>query len=161
MVRNVVDLPEAVQVTAGFSHTCAVTKTKQVFCWGANSEGQLGNPAIPIGVATPTPGLVPSLNGIVQASSYREHNCAINELGQVFCWGSNTSFALGTIGIRTPTPLLVGGLSTSRSIVIGKGFSCARALSGTTLLCWGGNINGELGDGMNTSRPTPMPVLFP
>jgi alpha-tubulin suppressor-like RCC1 family protein len=39
-------LASAVQVSTGYGHTCAVVTGGQLYCWGYNSDGQLGDGAI-------------------------------------------------------------------------------------------------------------------
>ena len=42
-------------VSAGFSHTCGVTTSGAVFCWGSNFNGELGNTSVEINSNTDIP----------------------------------------------------------------------------------------------------------
>lgn len=97
-VPVLVDLGPAVTasaITGGFGHTCAITGTGQVRCWGYNSDGQLGqgNTATvgdnagehPVGV-----NLGPGRTALA-VSAGDLHTCAITDLGTVLCWGGTPS----------------------------------------------------------------------
>ncbi|HEU4412635.1 MAG TPA: hypothetical protein VFS43_45750 [Polyangiaceae bacterium] len=93
------------------------------------------------------------------------HSCAIVPKGQVLCWGSNNYGQLGdgtTASHLTPMPVLQspGGppLTRVQALALGSYHSCA-LVSGGEIRCWGLNLNGQLGDGTMTNRPTPVPVL--
>ncbi|HMM49047.1 MAG TPA: hypothetical protein PKE32_05485 [Miltoncostaeaceae bacterium] len=49
----VAGLNDAVAISSGYSHTCAVRATGQIVCWGSNRDGQLGNGTRAIASATP------------------------------------------------------------------------------------------------------------
>jgi alpha-tubulin suppressor-like RCC1 family protein len=87
-------LIDVAEVRAGEQHTCARTKTDMtVYCWGENSDGQLGDgtntsrsvPAAVIGVGT----------DIVELSVGRWFSCARHQAGSVSCWGGNSGGQLG------------------------------------------------------------------
>lgn len=87
-------------------------------------------------------------------------NCALTTAGGVKCWGFNGAGALGD-GTTTGRlkPVAVSGLASGvASVVAGGGHACAVTSAGA-LLCWGWNIEGELGDGTTTTRLVPTPVV--
>lgn len=90
----VTDLPTAQSpnlITAGAFHACTVTTDGELWCWGQNSYGQLGN-----GNRSPTSGAVFVLDNVVTASAGTFHTCAQLADDRVQCWGQNVLSQLGT-----------------------------------------------------------------
>ena len=144
-------------VAAGGDHTCALTSDGGVLCWGANDSGQLGNGLLE-NQLMPVPAAGMS-SGVVQVAVGYAHSCALTAFGAVHCWGGNAFGQLGdgTTGSR-PTAGPVVGLATGvSSIAAGANHTCALMTAGT-VVCWGENGHGELGDGTTTQRSTPVPV---
>lgn len=87
----------AVSVTAGDYHACAIMEDRGVNCWGANNRGQSGDFT---GKATvTTPAGVGGVSKVVQLAIGGEHSCALNEDGDVYCWGANNR---GQLALPTP-----------------------------------------------------------
>ncbi|MCB1214326.1 MAG: DUF4215 domain-containing protein [Deltaproteobacteria bacterium] len=151
----------AVQLAAGYSHTCALLETGGVKCWGEASFGQLGygntedigDDELPSSVGEVDIGIG---GNIVQLVTGGYHTCVLSDLGTVRCWGENSFGQLGyghtwRIGhnqVPSMSPVGgdvdVGGFVTQLSA--GPQTTCALLDTGT-VRCWGWNNYGQLGYG--------------
>jgi alpha-tubulin suppressor-like RCC1 family protein len=144
-------------ITTGANHTCALTVAGRAWCWGRGESGELGTGrqvryAFPVAVA----GLS---SGVRSISAGQGHTCALTTTGAVKCWGENAYGQLGTGTTLTGlAPAVVNGLSSGVISVSAGGLSTCALTSGGGVLCWGDNVNGELGDGTTTSSSLPAPV---
>ncbi len=131
----------------GWYRTCALTNTGAVLCWGQSES------------TTPTP-VAGLASGVTAISVGGQHACALKAGGEIVCWGSNTYGQLGDgTTARRDTPVPVVSLATGASaIAAGTNHTCAVAFGGI-VGCWGGNENGELGDGTFAVRSRPAVVL--
>lgn len=144
-------------VAAGRAHTCALTPEGEVWCWGQNELGALGDdtsidrarPVKPLGLPGPVASLSAGAGG----------TCAVLESGDAYCWGSNANGQLGDGSrIHRARPVQVSALAGSaRSVAYGEEFSCG-ATRNLRALCWGKNDQGQLGDGTDAARETPGAV---
>jgi hypothetical protein len=142
-------------ISAGFDNACAVTTSGAAYCWGDNSNGQLGN-------GSTTNSLVPVAvtglsSGVASISAGNGLTCAVTTSGAAYCWGWNGEGDLG-IGSTTGSlvPVAVTGLSSGvASISAGFLHTCAVTTSGA-IYCWGHNSNGELGNGSTTKSMVPV-----
>ncbi|MBU1238372.1 hypothetical protein KKF84_18035 [Myxococcota bacterium] len=71
------------------SHTCALDSSGHIWCWGSGALGQLGNGATPDYSVVPVQVTRPVGVTFTSVTAGRDHTCAGDDSGQVWCWGSN------------------------------------------------------------------------
>jgi alpha-tubulin suppressor-like RCC1 family protein len=150
-------LSHATALAAGVSHTCALIDDGSVRCWGMNGDGQLGDSSTDDKLS-PVP--VPGITGATAVAVGESHSCALLSNHSVRCWGWNGYGQLGdpSVALRSRVPVTVTGLSDARAIAAGLDHACA-ALGAGSVVCWGYNASGGLGDGTTTHRSTPTMVV--
>jgi alpha-tubulin suppressor-like RCC1 family protein len=148
--------------STGGSTVCAIGDDDKTYCWGDNTNGQLGNGdtenrQLPTEVDLPE-GIIFSKIDVGQ-----NHVCALTDDGIAYCWGNGSFGQLGnslTDSKYVPTPVsMPEGISFSE-ITLGNYHTCATTTS-STIYCWGDNISGQLGNGTNSSSSTPVEVTMP
>jgi alpha-tubulin suppressor-like RCC1 family protein len=137
---NTVHAPEffndVITVSAGPLHTCAIKQDGSLWCWGRNSDGQLGDGTnadknTPVQIMSSGVSSI-SLGGFGNMDDY---TCAIKQDGSLWCWGSGYG--------NTPTQVISSGVV---AVETGSGHTCAIKIDGS-LWCWGYNNYGQCGDG--------------
>jgi alpha-tubulin suppressor-like RCC1 family protein len=142
-------------VSAGFGHTCALGNG-DVFCWGSNDSGQVGNGSTMDALVPQQVSLSRPARAIAAGGS---HTCAITDGGGTWCWGANTDGQLGNNSTTdSRTPVQVAGLpGQAGAIAAGDNHTCA-LLDDGSVWCWGHNSSGQLGDGTTTDSLVPVQV---
>jgi len=156
--RSEVVTNDILQIAPGEFHTCALMATHRAKCWGFNYYNQLGEGTI---ISRTTPVSVTVLTeGINAISGGGVHTCALTLAGGVKCWGWNSTGQLGDgTTITRVTPVDVAGLTNDvTAITTGWKHSCALT-SFKGVKCWGWNEYGQLGDGTQITRTTPVDVV--
>ena len=135
---------------------CAIRCDGAVWCWGANRYGTLGDGTI-TSRATPAP--VHDLGGPATTLAVGFHHACAVVGGAVRCWGRNDDGQVGGgAGPDQPTPRTIAGLARPAVGLAGGGTHTCALLDDGSVWCWGGNRNGQLGDGTNVSRLAPGAV---
>ncbi len=145
------------QLDTGNRHSCAIKTDGTLWCWGLNSDGQLGDKTTISNLAIKQESNL--YNNWLQVSSYGRHSCALRSIANstgnsLWCWGTNFSGQLGgeiqTPGIPANVPPLLAIPTQEASLAVnwkklsvGNGFSCALKLD-DTYWCWGDNAFGKL-----------------
>ncbi|WP_019871412.1 RCC1 domain-containing protein [Salinispora oceanensis] len=161
----VVGLPVGTIATAiagGGSHSLAVTSAGNARAWGNNFVGQLGdgsniNRDASVHVRLPPGTTVTAVAGGLT------HSLALTSVGTVLSWGSNNWGQLGDGTARdrnTPGSVSLLPGVTITAVAAGDLFGLAITSVGT-VLAWGSNIGGQLGDGTTTVRRTPVAASLP
>ncbi|PKL30717.1 hypothetical protein CVV43_05560, partial [Candidatus Saccharibacteria bacterium HGW-Saccharibacteria-1] len=156
-----------VAIAAADYHTIALDSNGQVYTWGYNSSGQLGNNTTAnssVPVAVNTTGVLAGKT-IKAISSRSAHNLALDTNGQVYAWGSNAGGQLGnssTVNSSVPVVVNTTGVLAGKTIVAvsangsmssyGNIYDSSMALDSNGLVySWGSNLHGQLGNNSTTN----------
>lgn len=149
----------ATDVSAGANHTCAIVEG-DLWCWGSDSDGQIGNGATTGNVVTPyqVQGVLAGKR-VTKISAGGNSTCAVAD-GNAYCWGDNATSQLGTngttdsnvplevtTGLSTPNNATTNQLTGKNVSQISVGPTHACAVANADLFCWGSNVNGRTGLG--------------
>jgi alpha-tubulin suppressor-like RCC1 family protein len=154
------------QITAdsGFN-ACALASTGAAYCWGRNSDGQLGNNTLTsssVPVAVSTSGVLAGKT-LTQVTAGNDLTCALDSTGLAYCWGDGSKGQLGNNSTGpSPVPVAVtttGVLSgaTLTQVSAGNALACALGSTGAAY-CWGYNASGQLGNSSTVSSGVPVAV---
>lgn len=140
---------------SGTLRTCGIL-SGNVYCWGNNAYGQLGNNST---VNSLVPVKVFKEAGVLAGKAVsdmfaaQDHNCVIAN-GEVYCWGRNNR---GQLGDGTTTnrwkPIKVGGALAGKTVTAVGGTSWGScAIADGKIYCWGNNSHGTVGANTTTSQ---------
>lgn len=152
-----------IDVSVGAEHRCAVRNTGELYCWGRNTDGQLG--AGTREQARREPSRVGADGDWRSVSAGEHHTCGVRGEGELYCWGRNDYFELG-IGpgslddaTQYALPVRVGADSDWSTVATGGFHTCAIKRSGA-LFCFGRGAEGQLGLGASgRGEPIAIPRL--
>ncbi len=139
-------------ICLGVLHSAAVMENGDLYCWGDNDSGEVGNGSKKDQL---TP--VKVLEGVKEVSLGFEYSAAVMENGDLYCWGYNRYGEVGngrTGDQRTPVKVLEGVKEVSLGC-----YSSAAITENGDLYCWGWNEYGEVGNGSLEDQHTPVKVL--
>ena len=150
-------------ISIGSNSTCAIASS-ELFCWGENSFGQLGNGATTssnVPVAVNRTGAL-SGKSVSAVSLGENHTCAIAN-SAAYCWGYNWWGMLGngtTTASSTPVAVSTSGVLSGKSATqISAGLNHTCAIANGAAFCWGYNEQGQLGDGTQLNSSSPVAVI--
>jgi alpha-tubulin suppressor-like RCC1 family protein len=153
-----------VAVAGGTYHSLALLANGTAMAWGDDEFGQLGTTTLPSNVPQPVSGL----SGVSGISAGVFHSLAVLSNGTVMAWGLNSQGELGDGTTEGPehcaatqpcskVPIAVSGLSSVKAVAAGFDHSLALLNSGT-VMAWGNNLFGQLGNGTTESSAVPGEV---
>lgn len=157
------------RIVAGANHTCAISAGSELWCWGQNTQGQVGIGEAGPGIKTPTK--VAAANGftnsgVADVALGTYHTCATTGTRQVYCWGTDEYGRLGHAGDDSALPVRVtfpdrepsaGAPLVADRVSLGLDHSCAWTTAAVNqgdglrydtarAWCWGRGLWGQLGD---------------
>lgn len=143
----VAGLAGVVYMDAALSHTCAALQGGNVYCWGGNDYGQLGNGSF---VNSPSPALASNFSGTAVTSVFAGNyfTCVQFHTGQLACNGANYYRQTAASGVLYPDP---------GQVALGAEHGCA-LLQGQAQ-CWGNNASGQAGNGRFGHEYEPVQVV--
>ena len=156
--QDVVGINDAIDVTSGVTHSCAIRKGGSVMCWGVNTFGQLGDGTMQ---RSSRPVAVAGVTDAVALAAGTSFTCALLRGGTVSCWGANYSGQLGDgTKLDRPNAAPVQQLTGATAIAAAEHHACAIFGAGS-VKCWGKNDEGQLGTGSTAESlfPTTLASL--
>jgi cysteine-rich repeat protein len=170
---------QAVALTAGVEHTCALLVSGEVRCWGAHAEGRLGVPDVSEDIGDnedPESIAAVGFGGLVARAVVADghHTCAIvGDEDELWCWGQGDKGRLGTGAVddvSEPVKIETGGRTLA--VDLGDAHTCVvlddvvfrEAPIDQAVRCFGEGAVGKLGTGMTADlghTPETVPDLLP
>lgn len=151
-------------ISVGTAHACGLDAAGAAYCWGTNTNGQLGN-----GTRSNSQLPVAVVGGqqFTSITSGTLHSCGIATDASTYCWGDNFRLELGAPSAETcgtparacsTMPIRVQTTVAFKSVQAGLTSVCALDATGGAW-CWGTNLVAGLGDNTRLGRATPVAVL--
>lgn len=132
----------AKHIAAGRAHTCALSPSGELLCWGDGSQSQLGGSTYP-GDELDAGMLRFALDGVRAIAAGDAHSCAVDADGAVWCWGRNAEGQIdGSPSDAVERPVVVPGV-VATAVTAGAAHSCALVAEGVS--CWGSAKDGQVG----------------
>jgi alpha-tubulin suppressor-like RCC1 family protein len=139
--KQINDISSYYTVSANQSNTCGLTLGKTIKCWGFNGLNDMT-----FGGSSPASTLLPLK--IFENQFFKDlstgdmHRCALNDNGQVFCWGDNSYGQIGNSNTNyQSSPVAIDTGTQYKRIKAGAYYSCGITTS-DQLKCWGNIISG-------------------
>jgi hypothetical protein len=158
-----------ISLAVGYNHACAITgTTAELYCWGHNLRGQLGDGTngSNMGKLVPTKVSTPPVRW-ASVSAGGQHTCATTDTSELYCWGDNVQRQLG-IGntpdlVSVPTKVALSAQSVSANGTTTCALSNTGLGTDSDAYCWGETTNGRIGNGVASPvfahQPTPVKVV--
>jgi alpha-tubulin suppressor-like RCC1 family protein len=171
------------QVLTGYAHTCAMSDSNNIYCWGSNDYGQLGAGPEPDSSNNPlrvlageavsadtSNGYLTNIRSLDASGGY-SYSCASSDNG-VYCWGYNRYYQLGNntnTHSNTPVRVLKGSdtladdhdstyLNGASQISTGRFWNCTISKNDNPY-CWGDSTTSDwLGNNTTTGSKLPVRV---
>ena len=174
---DITPIENNVSMVSGGSNFTLTIVNSNLFGYGTdNTNGRVGregsstapntdrrsNNGVPLNDHFPT-----TSRNVSYVSAGQNHSIAINSVGEVFTWGTNTHGQLGNNSvISTGTgsqfnPVLVQGMGTAMATAAAGGNHSVVVAQNGSVWAWGHNASGQLGDGSSTNRLSPVQVMRP
>ena len=143
----------------GLNHSLALNTKGELYAWGNNLEGELGDGTR---MTRNSPTRIGTASDWKSVSAGWGYNLAVNTKNELYAWGRNYygQFGDGTSQNNKYSPTRIGTASDWKSVSAGWVHSLAVNTKGE-LYAWGYNGIGRLGDGTTTNRLSPVKIAHP
>lgn len=149
------------KINVGPNHSCGTTQSGRGYCWGQNSEGQVGDNST---TARTSPTEVNGDHGdwsLIDAGD--QFSCGLRN-GKAYCWGSTASNRLGLTSIPASclpsneclVPMEVSGNISDWAYINAASDHTCGLRSNDSIWCWGTGSNREQGDGDTNGSVSPV-----
>ena len=152
-------------LSVGVQHSCGILENGSAICWGSDPHGQLGDGGSSDKYVRPT-NHISSPDGSPFKSIFAIYHrtCALTFEGHLYCWGYNPNGESGdgtTNTYKSPTnPVKIPSNRTVETVGMGRSHTCA-ILDDSSLMCWGSDSWGILGNGDAETSSQYEPVQVP
>ena len=148
------------QIAIGSSHMAAIDTDGNIWTWGQNWNGQLGDGTGGPNAQSSIPVKVKSDRKFKQIAAGGDNTIALDTTGKIWAWGANYSYSLGdgtSTQRNTPTQAKLPNDHTFTQISIGS--QSSKALDDQNQAwAWGDNRYGQVGDGTAATTNNPIQV---
>lgn len=146
-----------IDLSLGANHTCGVTEDSEIYCWGRNHVGQLGDgtttsSARPIRLST-----AENWSRIAAGGNYTR---ALNRADAFVYWGGASSDQT-VPGYNVGSTMTTLASFSAEELSVGRAHTCALTSGPRELFCWGYNESGQLGDKTTASKSAPTKIAGP
>jgi alpha-tubulin suppressor-like RCC1 family protein len=156
---------QVIDIFAGERHSLALCSDGTLAAWGRNANGQLGNNSLvdsPVPVAVDRSGVLNELT-IVSIAGGAAHSIVLCSNGTIAAWGRNSEGQLGdntTGGKLVPVAVYSAGELAGKTVigVGGGGYHSTALCDDGTMVAWGWNSYGQLGNNSTTNSRVPVAV---
>jgi len=143
-----------VAIAAGQYHSVALDANGNVWTFGYNGYGQLGNGGTN---SVFTPAMLTTISNVIAVAAGDYHTLAVTADKRLWTWGGNGSGQLGNgsrTNVLTPAPLLM-----SNVVAIAAGNQFTLAVTNGHVYAWGDNSYGQLGANPSNVGSISSPML--
>ena len=140
------------KVSLGFDHSAAITENDDLYLWGDNRFGEIGNGKDDYHKVKP----VKIMSDVKDVSLGNNISAAVTNAGDLYMWGDNSMNQLAD-GVITKSVVPVKVMSNVKSVELGA-YHCAAITEAGDLYMWGNNAKGQIGD--NTDTTVELPKLI-
>ncbi|MGM0556966.1 MAG: RCC1 domain-containing protein [Myxococcota bacterium] len=152
-------------IAAGHGYACGTATNGDAFCWGTNTQGELGagftseRERRPVRVETQA-----EFGSIAANPNFGRQTCGLTFDGAVYCWGQSVeqfgadAGGAGSVDVPTRVPTTVDDQTIRFAALSLGGLTLCGLSEDRRVYCWGNNQSGQLGDGTMTPSTEPLRV---
>jgi alpha-tubulin suppressor-like RCC1 family protein len=146
LTNALISLQPKKKLAVGGVHTCNIQPDGKIYCFGSNSNGQLGDGS---NLEALVPRRIPGITTAVDVCTGESHTCFLLSDGTTRCTGLNNfgQTGSGNLGTNSNSPVAVNSAVLGARVVCGVSHTCIIQATTGILFCFGKNDHGQLGTG--------------